>query len=91
MRPDLAILAAAGRGNVDGEPIQGSLDGFIAREADSCVPGKFVLCHHDNWNPPLTSPINVESIPKELRRHNPGIEVVEMDYSEECPILGRNR
>ena len=30
LRPDVAILAAAGRGNVDGEPIQGSLAQFVA-------------------------------------------------------------
>ena len=30
LRPDVAILAAAGRGNVDGEPVQGSLAGFVA-------------------------------------------------------------
>ena len=52
LRPDLAILAAAGRGNLDGEPIQGSLAQFIAREADLLRPDKIVLCHHDNWNPP---------------------------------------
>ena len=31
LRPDVAILAAAGRGNVDGEPIQGSLADFVGR------------------------------------------------------------
>ena len=29
LRPDVAILAAAGRGNVDGEPVQGSLADFV--------------------------------------------------------------
>ena len=56
LRPDVAILAAAGQGNLDGEPIQGSLAQFIAREADLLRPDKIVLCHHENWNPPLTSP-----------------------------------
>ena len=32
VQPDVAILAAAGRGNVDGEPIQGSLAEFVARQ-----------------------------------------------------------
>ena len=31
LRPDVGILAAAGRPNLDGEPIQGSLADFIAR------------------------------------------------------------
>ena len=33
LRPDVAILAAAGRGNVDGEPMQGTLAQFVARQA----------------------------------------------------------
>ena len=30
LKPDVAMLAAAGRGNIDGEPIQGSLALFVA-------------------------------------------------------------
>jgi L-ascorbate metabolism protein UlaG (beta-lactamase superfamily) len=33
LRPDVAILAAAGRGNIDGEPVQGTLAGFVGRQA----------------------------------------------------------
>ena len=87
----MAILAAAGQGNLDGEPIQGTLAQFKAREADLLRPDKIVLCHHENWNPPLTSPINFEPIREELTRHNPCSELVEMDYLEECLILDRNR
>ena len=68
LRPDVAILAAAGRGNIDGEPIQGSLTQFMAREADLLHPGKIVLCHHDDWNPPVTGPTGVEPIREELAR-----------------------
>ena len=38
-RPDVAILAAAGRGNVDGEPIQGSLAEFVAARSPRCARG----------------------------------------------------
>src|SRR5438876_5479665 len=38
LRPDVAILAAAGRGTIDGEPIQGSLAQFVARQADLLRP-----------------------------------------------------
>ena len=51
LRPDVAILAAAGRGNVDGEPIQGSLAEFVAGEAELLQPRRVLLCHHDNWLP----------------------------------------
>ncbi len=90
LRPDVAILAAAGRGNIDGEPVQGSLAQFMAREADLLRPQKIVLCHHDDWNPPVTSPTDVEPIREELARHSPHIELVEMGYLEEVPILLRN-
>ena len=39
IRPDVAIIAAAGRGNIDGEPIQGSLAQFVGREAALLRPG----------------------------------------------------
>jgi L-ascorbate metabolism protein UlaG (beta-lactamase superfamily) len=54
IRPDVAILAAAGRGNVDGEPIQGTLAQFVAKEAELLRPERIVLGHHDNWMPPVT-------------------------------------
>ena len=37
LRADAAILAASGRANVDGEPIQGSMAQFIAMEAKALV------------------------------------------------------
>jgi len=52
----LAIVAAAGRGTVDGEPVQGSLADFVASEVELLQPGRIVLCHHDDWMPPLTTP-----------------------------------
>ncbi|MDH5289590.1 MAG: MBL fold metallo-hydrolase, partial [Acidimicrobiia bacterium] len=51
LRPDVAIIAAAGRGNVDGEPIQGSLAQFVARQASLLRPKRVVLSHHDDWLP----------------------------------------
>ena len=87
LRPDVAILAASGRGNVDGEPIQGSLAEFIAREADLLRPEKIVLCHHDDWNPPVTKPTDVEPIRNELERQVPRTCLVEMGYLEEYPIF----
>ena len=89
LRPDVAILAAAGRGNIDGEPIQGSLAQFMAREVDMLHPLKVVLCHHDDWNPPITSPTDIEPIRKELARQSPNVELVEMGYSADYPILRR--
>jgi hypothetical protein len=54
IRAYTAILAASGRANVDGEPIQGSMAQFIAMEAKLLSARKLVLGHHDNWMPPVT-------------------------------------
>jgi hypothetical protein len=87
VRPDVALLAAAGRGNIDGEPIQGTLAQFVAREADLLRPRRIVLSHHDDWMPPTTRPVNVEPIREELKRQAPRLELVEMGYQERYPIL----
>ena len=55
LRPDVAILPAAGRGNVDGEPVQGSLADFVALEAKLLQPKTIILGHHDDWMPPITA------------------------------------
>jgi L-ascorbate metabolism protein UlaG (beta-lactamase superfamily) len=89
LRPDVALLAAAGRGNIDGEPIQGTLAQFVAREADILRPKLIVLGHHDDWNPPVTSPTDMEPIEREIARQAPRVELVQMDYLEGYPILGR--
>jgi L-ascorbate metabolism protein UlaG (beta-lactamase superfamily) len=54
LRPDVAILAVAGRGNIDGQPIQGSLAGFVAGQAALLRPRRVVYCHHDDWMPGFT-------------------------------------
>jgi hypothetical protein len=62
LRPDVALLAAAGRGNIDGEPLQGSLAQFMAREVDLLRPRRLVLAHHDDWMPPQTRPTDIGPI-----------------------------
>ncbi len=80
LRPDLALLAAVGRGNVDGEPIQGSLAEFVASEVELLAPRAVNLCHHDDWMPPLTTPIDVEPIRAEIARRTPDVRFVALDY-----------
>ncbi len=55
LRADVAILAASGRANLDGEPFQGALATFIANEAAWLQPSAVIVGHHDNWLP-LTKP-----------------------------------
>ena len=88
LRPDLALLAAVGRGNVDGEPVQGTLAQFMASEVELLRPKQVVLCHHDDWMPPLTRPIDVAPIRREMEKRTPAAELVEMGYLEGRRLLG---
>jgi L-ascorbate metabolism protein UlaG (beta-lactamase superfamily) len=87
LRPDVAILAAAGRGNIDGEPIQGSLARFVARQADLLRPKRIVLGHHDDWLPGFSIPTDVKPIREELARVVPHSELLELGYIDGTAIL----
>jgi hypothetical protein len=86
--PEIALLAAAGRGHINGEPNAGSLGGFIAAEVEMLCPRKVALCHHDNWIPPRTFPTDLEPIEHELARRATGVEFIEMPYLAACRIFG---
>jgi L-ascorbate metabolism protein UlaG (beta-lactamase superfamily) len=87
VRPDVAILAAAGRGNIDGEPIQGSLAQFVAREVELLQPRRVVLSHHDNWLPGFSVDTEVTPIRDELARVAPRTELVDLGYLDNTLIL----
>ena len=87
LRPDVSIMAAAGRGNIDGEPIQGSLAAFIARQSDMLRPSKLILCHHDNWLPGFSVDTDVQPIRDLLQRVAPRVELLELDYLDGREIL----
>jgi L-ascorbate metabolism protein UlaG (beta-lactamase superfamily) len=88
LRPDVAILAAAGRGNVDGEPVQGSLAQFVARQAWLVRPRRVVLSHHDDWLPGLSVATDVEPIADELQRWLPGVDLARLDYLDGFELFG---
>jgi L-ascorbate metabolism protein UlaG (beta-lactamase superfamily) len=87
LRPDVAILAAAGRGNVDGEPIQGSLARFVARQAELLRPARVVLSHHDDWLPGFSVATDVKPIRDELARAVPRTELLELGYVDGTEVL----
>ena len=84
---DVAILAAAGRGNIDGEPIQGSLAQFVAQQVELLDPQKVLFGHHDDWLPGFSIPVNTGPIIEEIRRANQTVEVLEPGYLEGTEIL----
>jgi L-ascorbate metabolism protein UlaG (beta-lactamase superfamily) len=80
LRPDVAILAAAGRGNVDGEPIQGSLASFVAQQAALVRPRRVVLSHHDDWLPGFSTATDTGVIKAALAQRLPRCELAEPGY-----------
>ncbi len=87
LHPDVAIVAAAGRGNVDGEPIQGSLAQFVAREVELLAPERVVLSHHDNWLPGFSVDTDIAPIRDELARVAPQTKLLELGYVDGTQIL----
>ncbi|MGI9646573.1 MAG: MBL fold metallo-hydrolase [Ilumatobacteraceae bacterium] len=87
LRADVAILAAAGRANVDGEPIQGSLAEFVGRQAAMVQPSTVVLGHHDDWLPGFSIATDTTPIRAEIERLAPGTTLLEPGYLAGTEIL----
>jgi L-ascorbate metabolism protein UlaG (beta-lactamase superfamily) len=87
IEPDVAILAAAGRANIDGEPIQGSLAAFLVEEAKSLGARRVLLAHHDNWLPGFASAPDPGPIRSAFRDGAPGVELLEPGYLAATPIF----
>lgn len=89
LSPDVAILAAAGRPTVDGEPMQGSLAQFVADEARMLGPHRMLLCHHDDWLPGFAAAPDVGPIRAALAARAPGVELLEPGYLAATPVFDR--
>jgi L-ascorbate metabolism protein UlaG (beta-lactamase superfamily) len=89
LQPEVAILAAAGRGNVDGEPVQGSLAGFLSDQIGLLRPRRVVFCHHDDWYPAMTrGGLDIGPVVRRLRTdHGARLDVATLGYDEPRPIL----
>jgi Beta-lactamase superfamily domain len=88
LRPDVAILAAAGRGNVDGEPIQGSLADFVGRQVAAVRPAELVLCHHDDWLPGFSVPTEMGPLRAAIAAAAPDTHLLEPAYLDATLIFG---
>ena len=87
LRPDVAVLALAGRPNIDGEPHQGSLATYLVEEVELLRPGKVLLCHHDELMPPLFPGVDTGEALAALARDANYARHVAVPYSEPVPIL----
>jgi L-ascorbate metabolism protein UlaG (beta-lactamase superfamily) len=89
IQADSAILAASGRANVDGEPIQGSMAQFIAMEAKALGARMVVLGHHDNWMPPVTrADFDMRPVRAQLAADAPSATLLEASYLEPIVLDG---
>ena len=89
LHPTVAILAAAGRGNINGEPIQGTLAQFAGLEAELLKPDTIIFGHHDNWMPPTTRDGGTDLAPvrEEVAKRARESKILEPGYSEGTVIL----
>jgi len=88
LRPDVALLALAGRPNVDGEPFQGSMAEFIVRQVEMLHPRRVIFCHHDAFLPPFMNGIDVDAAAEALESRTPWAELVTMRYGEPVALFG---
>ena len=86
--PDGALLAAAGRGNTNGEPIQGSGIDFLIDEITLLDPTSVILGHYDDFagsgNPALD---DLEPVKHALRKTSLRANLIEMDFGEPTMVL----
>ena len=87
LHPDVAIVAAAGRANVNGEPIQGTLADFVADHVARLRPRQVVLSHHDDWLPGFSSAIDLAPIRDAIARQVPGAALLELGYVDGSQIF----
>jgi L-ascorbate metabolism protein UlaG (beta-lactamase superfamily) len=86
--PDVALLAAAGRGNIDGEPVQGSGVDFLMDEIALLDPASVILGHYDDFagsgNPALD---DLEPVKQALTETNLRANLIEMDFGQPTMVL----
>lgn len=87
LHPDVAIVAAAGRANINGEPIQGCLADYVADHVARVNPRRCVLSHHDDWLPGFSVDTDVAPIHAAIKGRCPEVEVVTLGYTDGTTIL----
>lgn len=86
LRPDVAVLGASGRPNLDGEPYQGSLADFLAEEAALLGHPEVILCHHDPLLPPLIGATEITDAETRLQGI-PGQRYRRLEYGSPAAVF----
>lgn len=89
--PDVAILAVAGRGNRDGEPVQGTTAEFVAEQAAALGARTVIPCHHDDWLPGFSRPIDTAPIRAAVAARSPGSTLVDLAYADGHALFAEAR
>ena len=87
LRPDVAVLAASGRPNVDGEPHQGSLATFLLSQVEALRPRTVVFSHHDALLPPILNATDTGAASSLLRTQASYAKLVTLNYGDPFKIL----
>ena len=87
LRPDVAVLAAAGRPNVDGEPHQGTMADFLVEQAELLGGPAVALCHHDPLLPPVAPAYDITEAEAALRAALGGDRYRTFVYGEPTPLF----
>jgi L-ascorbate metabolism protein UlaG (beta-lactamase superfamily) len=82
LRPDVAVLAASGRPNLNGEPHQGSLATFLLSQVELLRPKRVVFSHHDALLPPVLGATDTGEARSVLRAEASFADVVDINYAE---------
>lgn len=88
LRPDVALIAASGRPNVDGEPYQGSLAGFLLGEVELLRPDRVIFSHHDALLPPVLTETDTSEAEAVLHREASYAPVAKLEYGDDLTLLG---
>lgn len=86
LRPDVALLAVAGRPNLDGEPYQGSNAQFAVDQVQTLRAGRVAFCHHD----PLVAglpPVELGPAAAALKDQASNAGYFEMEYANALPLF----
>lgn len=86
--PDIALLAAAGRGNIDGEPIQGSGINFLMKEIDALNPNELVLGHYDDFSGSGTPAMqDLSEVYRALNQANSNTNLHELEFNTKLNLF----
>jgi L-ascorbate metabolism protein UlaG (beta-lactamase superfamily) len=87
LRADVAIIAASGRPNVNGEPHQGSLAQFMISEVEMIRPSTVVFSHHDALMPPVMPATDTAEAASRIGNDANYASLLTLTYSEPVRIL----